>query len=210
MDEQYEKYGQDEPQGYLDGHGPYGPQDPPSPSHCVMGLFLRLARQQRALIAGRLRETGVYQSQHQTLMDIAFHPDASQKDIARRQEVSTATTAVTLKKLERAGYIRRVMDETDNRYNRLQITEKGQKIVCQSHKILHRTEEEMFAGFTEGDFRQLETLLERVCQNIEQMSAEDGRQAVQRPITGQEPGDAGRPGKRLRKIEKVRDPHEAV
>ncbi len=104
---------------------------------------------------------------------------------------------MTLKKLERAGYIRRVMDETDNRYNRLQITEKGQKIVCQSHKILHRTEEEMFAGFTEGDFRQLETLL-------------DGRQAVQRPITGQEPGDAGRPGKRLRKIEKVRDPHEAV
>lgn len=166
--------------------------EPAGPSHQAMKLFIRLTRMQRSVIGNRVKETGIYQGQHQILMHIHCHPGASQKDIAGMMEVSTATIAVALKKLERAGYIRRAVDGADNRYNRLQITEKGQRIVCQSHKILQRTEEEMFDGFEEGDFRQLRQLLGRICQNIERMSEKDGRRICLEPFMEREGRPAGR------------------
>ncbi len=158
--------------------------EPVGPSHQAMTHFIRLTRMQRSVVSSRVKETGIYQGQHQILMHIHRHPDASQKDIAGMLEVSTATIAVALKKLERAGYIRRTVDGADNRYNRIKITEKGRQIVRQSHKILKRTEEEMFDGFEEEDFRQLEQLFDRICQNIERMSKKDGRRICLEPLWG--------------------------
>ncbi|MDO4328698.1 MAG: MarR family winged helix-turn-helix transcriptional regulator [Lachnospiraceae bacterium] len=145
-------------------------QEPNTPGHRVMKLFAKVTRMQRSVIASRVKQTGVYRSQHQILMYIALNPDASQKDIARMHEVSTATIAVSLKKLEKGGYIRRVVDTLDNRCNRLQVTEKGQQVVDQSHEIFLNTEKEIFGGFTEDDFQALERLLARVYRNMEQMN----------------------------------------
>lgn len=151
-------------------------QEPNTPGHRVMKLFGKVTRMQRSVIASRVKQTGVYRSQHQILMYIALNPDASQKDIARMHEVSTATIAVSLKKLEKGGYIRRVVDTLDNRCNRLQITEKGRQVVDQSHAIFLNTEKEMFGGFTEDDFQTLERLLARVYRNMEQMNGGDGKE----------------------------------
>lgn len=144
--------------------------EPKTPSHRAMDLFMKVVRKQKNTISSRVRQTGVYRSQHQILMHIALNPDASQKDIARMLDVTTATIAVSLKKLEKGGYIRRVMDTADNRCNRLQVTEKGERVVDQSHKIFLQTEQEIFAGFSEEDFRHLEELLYRVYRNLERMN----------------------------------------
>ncbi|HCS74075.1 MAG TPA: MarR family transcriptional regulator, partial [Clostridiales bacterium] len=47
-----------------------------------------------------LDETGVYQAQHRLLMAISRKPYSSQKKLAEAMQVSTATVAVSLKKLE--------------------------------------------------------------------------------------------------------------
>lgn len=145
-------------------------QEPNTPVHRAMKLFAKVTRMQRSVVSDRVRQTGVYRSQHQILMYIAMNPDASQKDIARMHEVSTATIAVSLKKLEKGGYIRRAADTLDNRCNRLQVTEKGQKVIDQSHKIFQSVEHEIFEGFTRQDFEQLEKLLTRIQRNMERMN----------------------------------------
>ena len=100
-----------------------------SPEHCLIEKYIRVARLHRSMMERRLDGTGVYRSQHQILMFVSDNPNVSQKELARMYGVSGATIAVSLKKLERGGYIRRLVDQEDNRCNQICITDKGRKVV---------------------------------------------------------------------------------
>ena len=47
---------------------------------------------------------------------MAEHSNASQKELAEYLNVTAATVAVSVKKLEKGGYITRIVDQEDNRY----------------------------------------------------------------------------------------------
>lgn len=143
--------------------------EPKTLTHQVIKLYMKIGHLHRDILDKEVRRTGVYRSQHQILMYLAAHPDASQKDIASFHDVSTATIAVTLKKMEKAGYIRRVVDQTDNRCNRIQLTGKGEEIVTLSREIFFRVEKEMFRGFDEEEKQGLKGDLERICKNLEDL-----------------------------------------
>lgn len=141
--------------------------EPKTLVHQIIKIYMRIGHLHRGILDKEVRRTGVYRSQHQILMFLAKNSDASQKDIASFLGVSTATIAVTLKKLEKAGHIRRVVDPEDNRCNRIQLTKKGEAVVTQSHEIFYRVEEEMFEGFSEEEKEQLIKYFERICCNLE-------------------------------------------
>lgn len=145
-------------------------KEPDTLNHKVLKSLMKIFRLHRLIIENRVRQTGVYRSQHQILMCIASNPGITQKEIARFHETSTATIAVSLKKLEKAGYIRRAADREDNRCNRIQVTEQGQAVVNQSYVIFQAIENEIFAGFSEEDFRCLDHLLSRVYRNMDEMN----------------------------------------
>lgn len=138
-----------------------------SPAHRLVEKYMKINRIQRSVIGRQLGKTGVYRSQHQILMFVADSPNVSQKDIAAQYEVSTATIAVSLKKLEKGGYIRRIVDEKDNRFNQICITEKGRKVVKDSVEIFKDIENHMFEGFSESEFHTLDQLLDKVYGNLE-------------------------------------------
>jgi DNA-binding MarR family transcriptional regulator len=120
----------------------------------------------RKIMQNYLDVTGVYQAQHRLLMKIYHSQYASQQDLARSMEVSTATIAVSLKKLEKGGYINKVMDKVDNRLNQITITEKGNKVVEQSKQIFDSTDQKVFAGFTEEELGTLSGLLQKLDANL--------------------------------------------
>ncbi len=117
---------------------------------------------------------GIYQSQCRILMYIAAHPDASQKEIALAQRVSTATIAVVLKKLENGGYISREASEEDSRFNRIRVTKKGREVADGSRRVYLHMEEAQFQGFTEEEFRVLDGFLDRIRLNTEYLFQEKG------------------------------------
>ena len=149
-----------------------------SPAHRLVEKYMKINRIQRSVIERQLGKTGVYRSQHQILMFVADSPNVSQKEIAAKYGVSTATIAVSLKKLEKGGYIRRIVDEKDNRFNQICITEKGRKVVDDSVKTFTRIDNRMFEGFSEEEFKSLEQLLDKVFHNLEkelnQMTESEG------------------------------------
>ena len=100
--------------------------------HKIVEAFMRVGKCHRTLLEHYLNKDGLYRVQHQLLMCVYKYPDASQKELARIQNVSTAAVAVTLKKLEKGGYVGRIVDRDDNRYNKIRITEKGRKEVERS------------------------------------------------------------------------------
>ena len=119
-----------------------------------------------------LDETGVYQAQHRLLMEISHNPNASQSDIARSMDVSAATVAVSLKKLEKGKYIERETVEEDNRLNKITVTQKGNKVVEQSKQIFDMIDRRVFEGLTEEEKCTLSSLLMRLDVNLVRMEEE--------------------------------------
>lgn len=79
----------------------------------------------------------------------------AQKELADMLRVSPATVAVSLKSLERSGYVEKRADPTDQRCKRVTITPKGIRAVETCYAVFKHVEERMFEGFCEEECRQL-------------------------------------------------------
>ncbi|QOX65676.1 MarR family transcriptional regulator [Anoxybacterium hadale] len=77
------------------------------------------------LISHELREYGIGSGQYIFFGEIARNEGISQKDLSKLIQIDKATTVKAIKKLEEEGYIYRVQDSADKRYNFLFLTEKG-------------------------------------------------------------------------------------
>lgn len=138
----------------------------------IIYQIIGFAIKHRKIMLNSLEETGVYQAQHHLLMKIAHNQNASQKELAMSMDVSAATIAVSLKKLEKGGYITKEMDVTDNRLNQITITEKGNKVVEQSKLIFDISDRRALEGFTEEEKNTLSGLLQRLDVNLAGMEEE--------------------------------------
>ncbi|NLC18656.1 MAG: MarR family transcriptional regulator [Clostridiales bacterium] len=135
----------------------------------LVHLLIGFAMKHRRIMQYYLDETGVYQAQHRLLMQISRNQNASQKDIADSMGISAATIAVSLKKLEKGGYINKVMDEGDNRFNQITLTDKGKQVVEQSIQIFENTDRKVFDGFTDEEKSILAALLQKLDDNLVKM-----------------------------------------
>ena len=126
----------------------------------------------RRVIERRIADTGVFRSQHMTLMFLARHEGCSQKEIAEAHNISTAAVAVNLQKLEKAGMVERCPDAKDSRRNVITITEKGLSVVRQSREIFASVDERIFAGIPEEEIVRFEQTMEKMLKNLQEMEDE--------------------------------------
>lgn len=123
----------------------------------------------RRVVEKRLQSTGVYRSQHQLLMHISKHPNRSQIEIAEGMGITPATVAVTIKKLVKAGYIKKQMDDKDNRFNKIELTEKAVAVVNESIHIFDTINEAMLKEFTEEEMETMMNYMNRIQSNLNAM-----------------------------------------
>lgn len=140
--------------------------DVPEDCHDFIKHFIKVAKTHRKIMERKFSQTGVYRSQHQILMYVADHPNASQKELAALHNVSPATIAVTLKKMEKGGYLMRQVDETDNRFHQIALTEKGWETVEISRKMFKEMEQIMMDGITIEEMHQTEEVLKHIFYNM--------------------------------------------
>lgn len=136
-------------------------------NHRIIHLLGVTDRTLKRSISKKVEKTGVYRSQHRLLMILGKHPDCSQTELAERLEISSAAVAVSLKKLEKSGFISRQCQKNDNRVNQVVITEKGWKIIDQSTQYFKEMDKAFLKGFSPEELIQLETFLERMIKNGE-------------------------------------------
>ena len=72
----------------------------------------------------------------------------TQKEVAQHFEISSAAVAVMLKKLEASGYIQRVSQKDDMRFNRIAVTEKGKSVINATKKLVDEVDFQMFENFS--------------------------------------------------------------
>ena len=135
--------------------------------HELVHLLHIVDRNFKRSIDKKVGSTGVYRSQHKLLMMLGRHPDCSQTELAEKMEVSPAAIAVSLKKLEKGGFVSRQCHENDNRVNYVKVTEKGRKAIEVSIRYFQEIDEAMFADFTDEEIERLGGYLHRVIANGE-------------------------------------------
>ena len=104
------------------------------------------------------------------LMHISHNSGINQKDLANQMEISTAAVAVTVKKLEQAGLIKRTSPGNDSRINNLSLTEKGEQIVKDTAEEFSRIDECMLKGITDSERQTLWEILDKLKTNLCEMN----------------------------------------
>ncbi len=138
--------------------------------HEIIHLFRCTDQVLKRAIGRKVEGTGLYRSQHRLLMILGKHPDCSQTAIAEKMEISPPAVAVTLKKLEKGGYISRQCLEEDNRVNEVVVTEKGRQAISESIVCFQEVESAILKGFSDQEMEQLSGFLQRMIANGEDYS----------------------------------------
>ena len=129
-------------------------------------LTIHTRHLQKALFESRVKTTGLYGTQHRILMHLACrHKLPSQKELADHLQITPAAVTGALKKLESDGYIYKSLGH-DNRFNEIQITQKGTEVVERSKEIFDSTERSLFEGFSNEELEMYIQCLEKLKRNI--------------------------------------------
>jgi len=116
-----------------------------------------------------LEGTGLHRAQHRMLMTLSEGKFESQAELAAVLEISTATVAVSLKKLERDGYIQKTTKKDDSRAKFVSLTEKGEDVVARSREIFAYMDQSVIRGFSEEELVTLRKFLKQMYDNVKEI-----------------------------------------
>lgn len=134
-----------------------------------MKAMISINRIHRAKVEKAFAGTGLHRAQHRTLMVLSKNEYKSQVELAKALEVSTATVAVTLKKLERDGYIQKISKAEDGRAKFVTPTEKGKAVVAKSRQTFETIDAQATRGFSDEELICLRQYLKRVYNNLSEI-----------------------------------------
>ena len=143
--------------------------------------FTRVIRMYYGRMQAQLAEVGIYRGQPPIMGLLYQHDGMSQKEMASALNLSPATMTVTLKRMEKAGLVRREMDEHDQRILRVHLSEQGRQMWLKSADQIRAVTDELMEGFTPEEERQMREYLYRIARNMERAVEKHGMS---------DPGDA--------------------
>ena len=121
----------------------------------------------RCRITKSARKAGLYYGQPMILEFITNHDRCTQKELAKGLHISAPSVATSLKRLEKAGMVNRIPDESDTRKKLLAVTENGREALRKFRKICDETDNTMFSGFSNEECEILRQLLQRLYTNLD-------------------------------------------
>ena len=134
-------------------------------------LFHSLHQAHRRQVARAQADQGLEGLGSPMLLLVLFRAEeegrvCSQREVAKVLRLAPATVAVSLKTLEREGYVRRRTDERDARRNRVSLTDKGRQAVELCGRAFRPVDERMLAGFSPEERQALSGFLRRMIENL--------------------------------------------
>lgn len=135
-------------------------------------LMRCIDRRRKQICESTLAELDIQPSQHFMLVWLKHVGRmASQTKLAEMMQVSPAHVARGLKSLDKDGYIAR-SGGADSRCNEIEITAKGEGVLSESLQLFQQLDARSFAGFTGEELAQLDMLLGKYLNNLNQIRNE--------------------------------------
>lgn len=138
-------------------------------------LFHVLERKHRSAVDTLLQRHGLSNIGQPVILSILSQQKdgtiASQKELAKRLRVSPATVTVSLKSMERDGYVRKLSNAEDLRCKPISITEKGLMAAKLIDQVFETLDRGMYRGFEPEERDQISQYYERMIKNLVAISS---------------------------------------
>ena len=112
-------------------------------------------------------------AQHEILMTIGQHRGLTQRQLSEKLLVVKSNVSALLKKLEARGLVSRAPDSKDSRNKRLKLTAAGERLVEKSFELQNRVVDAMASQLSDDDLKQLDDVMGRVSNALDQLTADD-------------------------------------
>lgn len=132
----------------------------------IVQRIKRLEIMHRLSIQRASVQEGVHLGQPPILIYIAEHEGCTQREIADALQVSPASIATSLKRMQRSGLIQKKVDSTDLRSNCLTLTPEGQSAMQRSRQACDAVDRRMFEGFSREELSTFCHYLDRAIGNL--------------------------------------------
>ncbi len=133
----------------------------------LQGWFMHVFHAYMSVNFATFQGLGIHPGQLPFLKVISEQEGISQRELAERTHVKPPTVAVTVKRLERAGLIRRETDKHDMRVSRIYLDRRGRELSDGIRSALQETEAALTAGFSKEELEQLKGYFRRMTENLE-------------------------------------------
>lgn len=131
--------------------------------------FQALARARKQLMLTELVGRGLGDLGNPVLLFLLQEREgavSSQRELSDAMHISPASVAVSLKSLERGGYVEKLPDEADQRRKAVRLTDKGRAALAACHQIFREVDRRMFGGFTPEEMEQVRAFQLRMLHNL--------------------------------------------
>lgn len=139
-------------------------------------LFRIVDRMHHSMLAQEFERRGLSRASQPFILFILEDegPGASlsQKELAERLGVSQPTAAISIRRMEAAGLLRKLSDGDDLRRNRITLAPKGARLVRDCKAAFDDIDERMFEGFSAKEREELRSYYLRIIANLEAMGAQ--------------------------------------
>ena len=89
-----------------------------------------------------------------------------QKDLEDALELSHATVAGIISRLESKEFVKLVPSERDKRCKQIVATEKAKELDAETGRVIREAEQKLLTGFSEKETEQLRSYLKRILFNL--------------------------------------------
>lgn len=137
-------------------------------------LVHEIARQLRTCFDRRAQHLGLTRSQWRLLGILRRWPGMRQAKLAEMMEVEPITLGRLLDRMEKSGWIKRVPDPNDRRANSVVLTDKVGGILKEMRSVALDLRRETLEGFSEREYSQFLTYLQRMKRNVAAILCAEG------------------------------------
>ena len=129
-------------------------------------LLGQLCRLNHMRMHSLLESLGLYRGQPPVLRALWDQEGITHSELAQILHVKPSTVTNTIKRMEKAGFVERRDDPSDQRVSRVYLTDAGRQIRARVQAVWAEMDQEVFAGFSEEERALLRRLLVRVRENL--------------------------------------------
>lgn len=111
-------------------------------------------------------DEGLFSGQQNLVLFLVMNEGATMSELSAELNVSPATVSVSVKRMEKSGFVIKKPDEKDARVTRIYPTEKAKKAPENIRRKMDLLEEKLKKGMTQEEVNTLSDLLEKAIKNM--------------------------------------------
>ena len=146
---------------------------PPPPKGQIAPRVGMVARLERINFNRAVAEEGLFAGQHKIIMFLKLQGSATIGEIAKETGTKPSTISVSVKRMEKAGFVKRRQSKADGRITEILLTAKGQAVPENIHHKMEAEEKMLTNGLTEDEINILSDLLDKIIENFNAKEGED-------------------------------------